>query len=597
MKRLLFIGLALLLAQNLLAQTKVVFSQQGGFYEDSFPLELWCPDGLHIRYTVNGATPTVDAQPYSEPLFLNEELFSKSDIYTIVNCIPSIYHAVDDVKHAIVIRAAVFDENDSCVGPVVTHSYFIKALGCDLHGLPVLSLAADSLDLFDYETGIFIPGVNYNPADSTATGNYNMTGREWERRINMEFYETDNSGLNQQCGLRTHGGASRWFQQKGMRLYARDEYGKKRFKHRFFETTPIANFKRLNLHPFRCSNWLHTGGQEYLSQRVAAQLDVDGLGVRQVVVFINGEYWGIYTLEESPDERYLEDHYDIDLDQVNILKYWGVTVHGDGMDWWRFRNWIENADLNQPADSAYTFSRIDIPSFIDYFLLEVFGANLDWPQNNVLQWQASEGAPFRMMFFDGDGCFTRWNYPALYNAMHQGGNSLIINKLMASEAFKSMLNERYLVLKNSVFSVGSMKTIWDEYRELVGEEVPDQAERFGFPASMERWQSDMDSTEAFFTKRFIGFNQELQNVFELNTPEVKENMVYPNPNNGTFFVLVFSENCSMMNVEVMNVLGQLVYKEECFRTIGGNIYRIETGLSSGLYLLRIENDIIRIVIQ
>ena len=597
MKRLLFIGFTLLLAQNLLAQTKVVFSQQGGFYEDSFPLELWCPDGLHVRYTVNGATPTADAQPYSEPLLLNEELFSKSDIYTIVDCIPSVFHAVDDVKHAIVIRAVVFDENDSCVGPVVTHSYFIKALGCDLHGLPVLSLAADSLDLFDYETGIFIPGVNYDPIDSTATGNYNMTGREWERQINMEFYETDNSGLNQQCGLRTHGGASRWFQQKGMRLYARDEYGKKRFKHRFFETTPIASFKRLNLHPYRCSNWLHTGGQEYLSQLVAAQLDIDGLGVRQVVVFINGEYWGIYTLEESPDERYLEDHYDIDLDEVNILKYWGVTAYGDGMDWWRFRNWIENADLNQPADSAYAFSRIDIPSFIDYFLLEVFGANLDWPQNNVLLWQASEGAPFRMMFFDGDGCFTRWYYPALYNAMHQGGNSLIINKLMESETFKSMLNERYLVLKNSVFSVGSMKTIWDEYRELVGEEVPDQAERFGFPASMERWQSDMDSTEAFFTKRFIGFNQELQNVFELNTPEVKGNMVYPNPNNGTFFVFVFSENCSMMNVEVMNVLGQLVYKEECFRTIGGNIYRIETGLSSGLYLLRIENDIIRIVIQ
>lgn len=597
MKRLLFIGFTLLLAQNLLAQTKVVFSQQGGFYEDSFPLELWCPDGLHVRYTVNGATPTADAQPYSEPLLLNEELFSKSDIYTIVDCIPSVFHAVDDVKHAIVIRAAVFDENDSCVGPVVTHSYFIKALGCDLHGLPVLSLAADSLDLFDYETGIFVPGVNYDPIDSTATGNYNMTGREWERQINMEFYETDNSGLNQQCGLRTHGGASRWFQQKGMRLYARDEYGKKRFKHRFFETTPIASFKRLNLHPYRCSNWLHTGGQEYLSQLVAAQLDIDGLGVRQVVVFINGEYWGIYTLEESPDERYLEDHYDIDLDEVNILKYWGVTAYGDGMDWWRFRNWIENADLNQPADSAYAFSRIDIPSFIDYFLLEVFGANLDWPQNNVLQWQASEGAPFRMMFFDGDGCFTRWNYPALYNAMHQGGNSLIINKLMASEAFKSMLYERYLVLKNSVFSVGSMKAIWDEYRELVVEEVPDQAERFGFPASMERWQSDMDCTEAFFTKRFIGFDQELQNVFELNTPEVKGNMVYPNPNNGTFFVLVFSENCSMMDVEVMNVLGQLVYKEECFRTIGGNIYRIETGLSSGLYLLRIENDIIRIVIQ
>ena len=77
MKRLLFIGFTLLLAQNLLAQTKVVFSQQGGFYEDSFPLELWCPDGLHVRYTVNGATPTADAQPYSENMpLLSEQLYS-----------------------------------------------------------------------------------------------------------------------------------------------------------------------------------------------------------------------------------------------------------------------------------------------------------------------------------------------------------------------------------------------------------------------------------------------------------------------------------------------------------------------------------------
>ena len=597
MKRLFFIGLAVLLAQNLLAQTKVVFSQQGGFYEESFSLELWCPDELHIRYTVNGSTPTADAERYSEPLFLNEELFSKSDIYTIVNCIPSVYHAVDDVTHAIVIRAAAFDDNDSCVGPVTTHSYFIKALDCDLHGLPVLSIAADSLDLFDYETGIFVPGATYVPADSTHTGNFQQTGREWERRINMEFYETDNSGLNQQCGLRTHGGASRWFQQKGLRLYARDEYGKKRFKHRFFETTPIANFKHLNLHPYRCSNWLQTGGQEYLSQRVAALMDVDGLGVRQVVLFINGEYWGIYTLEESPDERYLEDHYDIDLDKVNILKYWGVTNYGDGMDWWRFRNWIENADLNQPADSAYAFSRIDIPSFIDYLQLEVYGANLDWPQNNVLQWQASDGAPFRMMFFDGDGCFTRWYYQALYNAMHQGLSSLIINKFMESEAFKSMLYERYLELKNSVLSVSSLKALWDDYRDLVEEEVPSQAERFGFPISMQRWQSDMDSTEAFFTNRFLAFNQEMQNVFEINMPSVKEDMVYPNPSTGTFFIRIVSESCAMMDVEVINPLGQLMYVEKSFLTPGENIIEVEVNLRSGLYLVRIGNIVKRIVIQ
>ena len=124
-------------------------------------------------------------------------MYSKSNIYTIVNTIPSVFYLPNDVQRAIVVRAAVFDQNGNCVSQVVTNSYFIHSLGCDFHGLPVLSIAADSLSLFDYETGIFIPGINYNPVDSTITGNYWQKGIEWERTINFEFYDPDNSGINQ----------------------------------------------------------------------------------------------------------------------------------------------------------------------------------------------------------------------------------------------------------------------------------------------------------------------------------------------------------------------------------------------------------------
>ena len=383
MKKTLLTALLLTIALGLSAQgEKVVFSAPGGFYENGFPLGLDCLYANHyITYTTNGATPTAGSTRYSEPLTLGEDLFSNSDIFTIVNCIPSTYHRTEEVQKAIVIRAAVFDENDSCVSPIATNSYFIRSLGCDFHGMPVVSIVTDSLSLFDYETGIFIPGIHYDPSDSTHTGNYCERGREWERLVNLEFYEPDNTGINQLCGLRTHGGASRWYQQKGLRFFAREEYGKKRFKHPFFESTSITSFKRLNLHPFRCSNWLQTGGQEYLAQTVAADLDIESLAVRQTVVFINGEYWGIYTLEESPDERYLEDHYDVDLEKVNIIKYWGVTEHGSGTDWWGVKTWLAEADLSQPGDSAYAFSRIDVGNFIDYVLLETYSANLDWPQN------------------------------------------------------------------------------------------------------------------------------------------------------------------------------------------------------------------------
>ena len=174
---------------------------------------------------------------------------------------------------------------------------------------------------------------------------------------------------------------------------------------------------------------------------------------------------------------------------------------------------------------------------------------------------------------------------------------MIINKLMESDAFKSMLYERYLELKNSVFSVGTMKAVWDDYRDLVEDEVPSQVERFGFPKSMQRWQSDMDSTDAFFTKRFQGFHNEIQELFEHNLSTVKEDMVYPNPSDGTFFILIISEDCALMNVEVIDVMGRQVHVEESFLTPGENIYRIETNLRSGLYLLKMGDVVKRIVIQ
>ena len=598
MRRLPFIALLFFWPILLSAQTDAVtFSQPGGFYEEAFTLTLHCGLGNHIRYTTNGESPTAASTLYSDPLTLDESLYSRSNIYTIVNCIPSIFYLPDDIQKAIVIRAAVFNENDSCISSVVTNSYFIRELGCDLHGLPVISIAADSLSLFDYETGIFIPGVNYDPADSTHTGNYCQRGREWERLINLEFYEPDNSGINQPCGLRTHGGASRWYQQKGMRFYAREEYGKKRFKHRFFESTPIASFKHLNLHPFRCSNWLQTGGQEYLAQTVAAELDVESLAVRQAVVFINGEYWGIYTLEESPDERYLEDHYDVDLEKVNIIKYWGVTQYGDGTDWWGFYTWLKSADLSQPNDSAHAYSFVDISNLIDYFLLETYSANLDWPQNNVLIWQPETRNPFRWIFYDGDGCFTKPSFNALENAHNQGGNSVVIKHFLENAHFRRSFYKRYLQLLETCFSHSHLKSILDQYQQIVEGEIASQSERFHFPVDTDRWYEDLDKADIFLTSRQSYYKEEILQYISVGEPSIISFCCSPNPSSGSFYIHFQSETNYVVPVEIFDIMGRKVYQKELYLLEGQNNIPIETTLSAGLYLIRLDNNTTRIVIQ
>jgi hypothetical protein len=489
----------------------IAFSHSGGFYEESFNLALSCADTLHIRYTLNGSTPTSHSALYAEPLFLDETLYSKSDIYKIVNTIPSRFYCPSFVDKAIVVRAATFDENENPVGEVITNTYLIKALGCDLHGLPMLSIVTDSLELFDYETGIFVPGVNYDVQDSTTKGNYCMTGREWERAINIEFYEPDNSGINHICGLRTHGGASRWYQQKGMKLYARREYSQKRFQHDFFGQHLENGYKRLVLHPFQCSNWHQTGGQDFMAQRVASHqdLNIDCLGVRQTVVFINGEYWGIYTLEESPDEHYVADHYLINKERVNLIKWWRHEKNGDWKDWSDFMRWAQKADMSKAEDQDYAFSRMDMPNFLDYLIFETFSANLDWPHNNVMQWQSDTGEPFRFIFYDGDGCFTKLRFKALKNAVSKKYDSDIIAFFLGSEEFRRMFISRSQELKKSVFSYETTKPVLDEYRSLVQDEIWRQSSRFNFPVSETRWMRDMDAVDKFFRERNMEFEMEM----------------------------------------------------------------------------------------
>ena len=578
------------------AQWQVLFSANGGFYEEAFELELFStnPQG-HIRYTINGNRPTAQSRQYTEPLVLDSSLFSKSDIYTIINTIPSIFYLPDSIQHCIVIRAAVFDENDSCISPVATQSYFIRTLGCDFHGLPVLSITADSLDLFDYDTGIFVPGVHYDFNDSTNTGNYTMRGREWERLINVEFYEPDNQGINQECGMRTHGGASRWFQQKGMKLYAREEYGKKRFSHRFFESTPINKFKHLKLHPFRCSNWLQTGGQDYLAQSIATHLDIESMAVRQTVVFLNGEYWGIYTLEESNDERYLEDHFDADLEKVNMVKFWGVPYYGDPSEWHEVFWWMPTADLTQPEDSAYAYSHIDVANFIDYMVFETFSANLDWPANNVMIWQAETGSLFRWIFYDGDGCFTFPDYQAIENSLNQDLSSMVFVRFMENRSFLEAFCDRYAQLSDTYLSYDFMKSVLEQYGQIVEGEIDAQSYRFGFPTSRDRWLADMDKADEFLRTRHQYYLSEIQNLWSLPKQEADILQCYPNPSSGELHLRFQLERSGQTDIAIYDLLGRRVFSQSCLVRENFVETTIDPVLVPGVYVLKVNGFTQRIV--
>lgn len=601
----LLLGLFLTTLSGRAQNDTVLFSAQGGFYENVFSLEMFNYNPqYHIRYSTNGNRPTSQSPLYEDPLLLDASKYSNSDIYTIVDCAEQYFYLPDSIRHCIVIRAAVFDENDSCVSQVVTNSYFIRALGCDTHGLPVVSLCADTLDLFDYYRGIFVPGVHYQYWSPLYSGNYFQRGIEWERPCNVEFYEQDNTGINQQAGLRTHGGSTRMIQQKNLKVLAKEEYGKKRFKHRFFPEIPLESFKHLVLKPFCCSNGVCTGTQEALTQHVARGLNIDVLAYRFSVLFINGEYWGIYGVEETPDERYIEDHYDYNSEEINIIKNWKEPDHGDSTNWMNLYGWLHEADLSLEENYTLVEDQIDVANFIDYWIFELYSSNRDWPVQNVRCWQRNNGK-WRWIFYDGDACFWReWDVFAnavdTSQSVHPSNaeSTLLFRKLIENPGFLNRFTARFKDLMSGPLQYENISPYFSMLQTSIEAEIPNQCERFGFPSSLSKWERDVTVVDNFLFSVNGRMLEQLNDFYEQHSGMEERPVLvlcYPNPFTDQLYVLLSSDEHKEEEVTVVDIMGRCVYRERMLLENGINHLAIQSELPSGLYVLRIGGWTERIV--
>ena len=508
------------------AQVSVDFSHSGGYYEKPFALSLSISENTdnqeyEIRYTLNGNTPTAASTRYVKSIALSERAYSCSEIFKIQNASDKHWYQPDNVEHIIVVRAAVFDKEGNRVSEVETNSYVIESLLGRKIRMPVVSLCVDSTELFDFQNGIFIPGADFNPENPEHTGNYYRSGRAAEKRAHFEYINNDEV-VAQTCGLRTHGNIGRRYAQKGLSLYARNEYGKKNFK----DILPSGKDKRLVLRPF-ANAWTPAGIQDYFCQQIAAGLNFDALECEPVALFLNGEYWGIYYLEQKPDEKLIAKRHGHDPDSVRLVRDWaGHTDDGIDSGFVAMMQWLKTADLTDSKQYAKISEWVDIESFIDYVLFETFIGNRDWPANNMRCWSA-EDSPWRFIFFDGDAVRTT-KFNAVKNALYDGTDlawptsaesTLLLRKLLENGDFREKLRIRLKELRKEKFRWSAfsnidveMATVFGVCVNDVGAEIASQSARFGYPKSVKAWKRDVRRLRRYFKRRARRIEREWRQV-------------------------------------------------------------------------------------
>lgn len=586
------------------------FSHDAGFYETDIDLSIFSQsDEGQVYYTVNGNEP----HPDSSGTFVYEGPISIVDIqalpvnYSYIPTTPEsgTYYLWEmpggSVEKHAVIRARIFD-NTQALCDIHTNTYFLGTDITDRFSLPVLSVIVDSISLFCYDTGIYVPGKRHIEGE-IKSGNYFERGDAWERKITIEYFSAEGDLLYEQdLGLRLHGNITRAAPQKPLQFIPRNKYdGTDEINYPFFEDRPFSEYKRIISRSIYSA---HMGSiiRDEIAQDMAKDLNIFYQQWQPVITFLNGEYWGVQNLREKLDENYLAQHFDIDKDSVDIIELWGVVEAGDLVEYSALINFIENNDLSLPENYEIIETMIDIPAYIDYYITEIFADNRDWPGNNYAMWRKKgENQKWRWFLYDLDGALKYSDHNNLLNAV--GDTIDYINPLWSTQLFKAILqnNEfseqflsRFVYLLNNDFSPEQTIPFVDKWESIFEEEVEQTILRWGILNNTDEWREAIDDIREFLTLRpcFLKYHlEEYFNVEDLDIPcssSVPRNpsqqtiTVYPNPAVNT--LNIFSKK-KIVSYEIFNLSGTLVKKKENLNSVFEQIDI--ANLASGFYTLRV----------
>ena len=391
------------------------FSNSRGFYSRPFDLHLTSgTSDAVIRYSTDGSDPSgSNGTIYRNPI---------------------------RVESTVVVRAVAF-RPDHLPSQVETHSYLYN-LPTKTRSLPIVSINTDNSNLWG-PTGIQTPG------------NCAQRGIAWERPASVEYIKRDQSGFQENCGLRVQGGnyirgrynprGSLPFSKYSFRLYFRGDYGPSVLKYPFFEGSEVQTFDRITLRA-----GMNDHSNPFIVDELVRRMQIatGQVGARGnfVNLFINGEYKGYYNATERIDDDFMRSWHGGD-NEWDVIAQYGEIREGDASAWNRMRS-VVSRDQTSTGNYRRTVREIDIDNFIDYLLVNVYAGTGDWPHNN---WRAarerSGRSKFRFYVWDAEWSLGNLGRPVngnTFNSELAGDSEIaqIYRSLYQSPEFKLQWADR-----------------------------------------------------------------------------------------------------------------------------------------------------------
>jgi hypothetical protein len=293
----------------------------------------------------------------------------------------------------------------------------------------------------------------------------------WERPCSVEYILTNGqTGFQVDCGIRIQGNASRTPQKTPkhpFRLLFRGAYGAGRLEYKLFPDAPVASFNTLVLRADFNNSWLHWDpGQRTRGTRIRDAWTKDsfrqmnGLSGHTLHfhLYINGLYWGVYDFGERIDAEFAATYLGgTGADYDAIASKPTEAVDGDLTAYNQMVSIGRQADMRQYTNYVRLQPHLDLPVFIDYMLLNFYGANQDWGFDGNWNAIGRRAAPssFKYVPWDGEQLVVDANQNRVTSTDVPSGlhtnlmNSLEYRLAFADRAHKHLFNHGALTAENS----------------------------------------------------------------------------------------------------------------------------------------------------
>ncbi len=446
-----------------------VASHPSGLYSEKISVTLTAQGDIY--YTLDGTEPTRNSLKYTAPL----EMEGVQTLRTL------------------------------CVDGSRTASAAYTYVVGQTHELPVLVVEIPQ----DALTGEF--------------GVLNHIDENYEYQAMMTLIEGGEEQFSVPFGFRLHGNDSRKCPKQNFQVRFRSDYGCSKLRYPLFDDREYSEFKSLLLKG-GSEDWYSTCFRDELATGlVNGVTELYTQAMKPVVLYLAGEYWGVYYIRERFSADYVGSNFDVDPESVDLVECTFADIQaGDNREFLALREYCETHDMSMDENYDYLCSKIDVTSLMDWYISRTFLADTDLANIRSFRSLEADGI-WRWCFFDLDWSFIHREGGLFSSAIRSlDGERTLMRAVIAYPRGRDAFLRRYGELLKTVFREERMDAAVDAIVAQIASEMPRDRQRWG--KTMEGWQNGVEALREFYRDdcRQERVKRDLKNYFSLTDAQMQE---------------------------------------------------------------------------